>query len=129
MGGLKGVQIPHPFGGKFRQMMVYADPEKLRAHSLALSDVVKALSEANLVMAGGTMKMGKTEYQVHTVNTLPSSDDIDNIPVAVRNGRTIFIRDIGVTKDDAAIQNNIVRVNGVRSVYCPLHREPGENSI
>ena len=129
MGGLKGVQIPHPFGGKFRQMMVYADPEKLRAHSLALSDVVKDLSEANLVMAGGTMKMGKTEYQVHTVNTLPSSDDIDNIPVAVRNGRTIFIRDIGVTKDDAAIQNNIVRVNGVRSVYCPLHREPGENSI
>ncbi len=27
MGGLKGVQIPHPFGGKFRQMMVYIDPQ------------------------------------------------------------------------------------------------------
>jgi hydrophobic/amphiphilic exporter-1 (mainly G- bacteria), HAE1 family len=26
MGGLKGVQIPHPFGGKFRQMMIYVDP-------------------------------------------------------------------------------------------------------
>ena len=32
-------------------------------------------------------------------------------------------------KDDAAIQYNIVRVNGKRSVYCPLLREPGENTI
>ena len=129
MGGLKGVQIPHPFGGKFRQMMVYVDPDKLRAHQLAPSDVVKALTEANLVMAGGTMKLGKTDYQVHTVNTLPSAEDISNIPVAIRDGKPIFIRDIGYAKDDAAIQNNIVRVNGKRSVYCPLHREPGESSI
>ena len=66
---------------------------------------------------------------MHTVNTLPSGEDISNIPVAVRDGKPIFIRDIGYAKDDAAIQNNIVRVNGKRSVYCPLHREPGENSI
>ena len=129
LGGLKGVQIPHPFGGKYRQMMVYADPDKLKAHQLALSDVVDALTNANLVMAGGTMKMGRTEYQVHTVNTLPTTEDIDSVPVAVRDGKPIFIRDIGYAKDDAAIQNNIVRVNGARSVYCPLHREPGENTI
>ena len=119
LGGLKGVQIPHPFGGKYRQMMVYADPDKLKAHQLALSDVVDALTNANLVMAGGTMKMGRTEYQVHTVNTLPTTEDIDSVPVAVRDGKPIFIRDIGYAKDDAAIQNNIVRVNGARSVYCP----------
>ncbi|MDA7916205.1 efflux RND transporter permease subunit [Verrucomicrobia bacterium] len=129
MGGLKGVQIPHPFGGKFRQMMVYVDPDKLRSHSLAPSDVVKALSEANLVMAGGTMKMGAIDYQIHTVNTLPTVEDINSIVVAIRDGRPIFVRDIGEAKDDAAIQYNVVRVNGKRSVYCPLHREPGENSI
>lgn len=129
MGGLKGVQIPHPFGGKFRQMMIYVDPDKLRAHHLAPADVVKAVNKANLVLAGGSMKMGKTEYQVHPINTLPTTEDLDNIPVAVRDGKPIFIRDIGYTKDDAAIQYNIVRVNGSRSVYCPLHREPGENTI
>lgn len=129
MGGLKGVQIPHPFGGKFRQMMVYVDPDKLRAHKLAPTDVVKALTEANLVMAGGTMKMGDTDFQVHTVNTLPSAKEIDEIVVAVRDGKPILVRDIGYAKDDAAIQSNIVRVNGTRSVYCPLHREPGENTI
>ena len=129
MGGLKGVQIPHPFGGKFRQMMVYVDPQKLHSLQLAPVDVVNALQKANLVLAGGTMKLGETEYLVHPVNTLPSTDDIDNVPIAIREGRPIFIRDVGYAKDDAALQYNVVRVNGKRSVYCPLLREPGENTI
>jgi CzcA family heavy metal efflux pump len=129
LGGLKGVQIPHPFGGKFRQMMVYVDPQKLHSLQLAPVDVVNALRQANLVLAGGTMKLGPTEYQVHPVNTLPTTEDIDNVPIAIRNGRPIFLRDVGYAKDDAALQYNIVRVNGNRSVYCPLLREPGENTI
>jgi HAE1 family hydrophobic/amphiphilic exporter-1 len=129
MGGLKGVQIPHPFGGKFRQMMIYVDPNKLASHHLSADDVVKAMEKANLVMAGGTVKMGELDYQVHPINTLPTPADIDNVPVAVRDGQTIYIKDIGYAKDDAALQYNIVRVNGIRSVYCPLLREPGENTV
>jgi multidrug efflux pump subunit AcrB len=129
MGGLKGVQIPHPFGGKFRQMMVYVDPVKLQSFGLAATDVVDALRDSNLVLAAGTVKLGGTDYQIHSVNTLPTTDDIDNVPITVRDGRPIFIRDVGYAKDDSAIQYNIVRVNGNRSVYCPLLREPGENTI
>ncbi len=129
MGGLKGVQIPHPFGGKFRQMMVYVDPVKLQAHHVSTTDVVEALKKSNLVLAAGTARMGGLDYQIHPKNTLPTIDEIEAIPVAVREGRPIFIRDLGEVKDDAALQYNIVRVNGERSVYCPLLREPGENTI
>lgn len=129
MGGLKGVQIPHPFGGKFRQMMVYVDPAKLRAQNLSANDVVEALRKSNLVLAAGSVKLGDTEYQVHPTNTLPTVEEIAAVPIAVRNGTPVFIRDVGRVKDDAALQYNIVRVNGERSVYCPLLREPGENTI
>ncbi|MFQ5731065.1 MAG: efflux RND transporter permease subunit, partial [Planctomycetaceae bacterium] len=129
MGGLKGVQIPHPFGGKFRQMMVYVDPVKLRGYGLSAKDVVGALRKSNLVLAAGTAKIGTADYQVHPVNTLPSPAAIDAVPIGVSNGKPVFIRDVGYAKDDAALQYNIVRVNGKRSVYCPLLREPGENTI
>ena len=129
MGGLKGVQIPHPFGGKFRQMMVYVDPDKLRAYHVSAADVVEAMKKSNLVLAAGTATMGGTDYQVHPRNTLPNVDDIAAIPIAVRDDRPIFIRDVARVVDDAALQYNIVRVNGNRSVYCPLLREPGENTI
>ena len=129
MGGLKGVQIPHPFGGKFRQMMVYVDPMKLASLGLSTKDVVVALRDSNLVMAGGTMVVGDTDFQIHPVNTVPTTEEIEAIPITVRDGKPIFIRDVGIAKDDSALQYNIVRVNGKRSVYCPLLREPGENTI
>ncbi|GAB5443690.1 MAG: efflux RND transporter permease subunit [Fuerstiella sp.] len=129
MGGLKGVQIPHPFGGKFRQMMVYVDPAKLQAHNVSATDVVDAVRKANLVLAAGTARLDGTDYQVHPTNTLPTPAEIEAVPVAVRNGHPIFVRDVGRVVDDAALQYNIVRVNGKRSVYCPLLREPGENTI
>lgn len=129
MGGLKGVQIPHPFGGKFRQMMIYVDPAKLQAHNVSAKDVVDAVTKSNLVMAGGSARMGGTDYQVHPKNTLPTPVDIEAIPVVVRDGNPVFVRDVGRVVDDAALQYNVVRVNGKRSVYCPLLREPGENTI
>jgi multidrug efflux pump subunit AcrB len=129
MGSLKGVQIPHPFGGKFRQMMVYVDPVKLQAHNVSAKDVVDAVRKSNLVLAAGTARIGGTDYQVHLKNTLPLPVDIEEIVVTVRDGRPIFIRDVGRVVDDASLQYNLVRVNGKRSVYCPLLREPGENTI
>lgn len=129
MGGLKGVQIPHPFGGKFRQMMVYVDPVKLQSHHVSTSDVVKALRKANLVLASGTARLDGTDYLINSKNTLPTPAEIEAIPVTVRDERPVFIRDVAKVVDDAALQYNIVRVNGERSVYCPLLREPGENTI
>ena len=129
MGGLEGVQIPHPFGGKFRQIMVYVDPAKLQAHQISATDVVDALQKSNLVLAAGTARIGGTDYQVHPKNTLPTTEQVGGVPVAVRDGQPIFIRDVATVEDDAALQYNIVRVNGKRSVYCPLLREPGRNTI
>ncbi len=129
MGGLKGVQIPHPFGGKFRQMMVYVDPAKLQAYHISATDVVDAMQKSNLVLAAGTARMGGTDYQIHPRNTLPTIEEIEAIPIVVRDDRPVFIRDVDRVVDDAALQYNIVRVNGKRSVYCPLLREPGENTI
>ena len=129
MGGLQGVQIPHPFGGKFRQMMVYVDPDKLRAHHIGAPEVVEALRSSNLVLASGTAQIGNVDYQVHPRSTLPTVQEIENIPITVRGDRPIFIRDVARVEDDAALQYNVVRVNGSRSVYCPLLREPGENTI
>jgi len=129
MGGLKGVQVPHPFGGKYRQMMIYVDPQKLNSLGLGANDVAVALKKSNLVLPGGTAELGDTDYQVHPINTLPTTEEIEAVPIAVRNGKPIFIRDVGYAKDDAALQYNVVRVNGKRSVYCPLLREPGQNTV
>src|ERR1700691_589276 len=55
---LPGASVPQPFGGKYRQIMVYADPYKLEAHQLSLMDVVRAVNSANLILPAGDVQLG-----------------------------------------------------------------------
>ena len=47
-----GASVPQPFGGGYRQIMVYADPYKLEAHQLSLMDVVRTVNRSNLIQIG-----------------------------------------------------------------------------
>ena len=45
-----GASVPQPFGGKYREIMVYVDPLKLQAHQLSPMDVVREVNESNLIL-------------------------------------------------------------------------------
>src|ERR1700689_4259837 len=111
-----GVTFPTPDGGKYRQIMVDIDPVKLEAKGLTPADVVNAVNAQNLTLPSGLAKIGDTQYTVRT-NAMPATiADLNNIPVKYINGQTVFLRDIGQGPDGWAVQQNIVRENGRRSV-------------
>src|SRR5260221_5650160 len=113
---IHGVTFPTPAGGKYRQIMVDLDPEKLLAKGLTPSDVVNAVNAQNLTLPSGTVKIGDTQYTVRTNATPSTIDDLNNIPIKVANGATVFVKDIGQVRDGSAVQQNIVRADGRRSV-------------
>src|SRR3984885_2044936 len=90
-----GVTFPTPAGGKYRQIMVDIDPAKLLAKGLTPLDVVNAVNAQSLTLPAGTAKFGNTQYVVRTNATPPSIDDLNNIPIKVVNGATVFVRDVG----------------------------------
>ena len=57
-----GVTFPTPAGGKYRQIMVDIDPNKLAAKGLTPNDVVNAVNVQNLTLPSGTAKIGNTQY-------------------------------------------------------------------
>jgi multidrug efflux pump subunit AcrB len=59
-----GVTFPTPAGGKYRQIMVDLDPQKLLARGLTPMDVVNAVNAQNLTVPSGTAKIGSTQYTV-----------------------------------------------------------------
>jgi len=52
--GVPGASVPQPFGGRYRQIMVYVDPLKLDAHELSLMDVVRTVNDSNLICQRAT---------------------------------------------------------------------------
>src|SRR5713226_8783885 len=117
---IHGVTLPTPTGGKYRQIMVDIDPAKLLAKGLTPLDVVNAVNAQNLTLPSGTAKIGDTQFVVQT-NAMPKTiDELNAIPIKYSNGATVFLRDIGFVRDGYAVQQNIVREGGVRSVLLSI---------
>ena len=124
-----GVTFPTPAGGKYRQIMVDLDPAKLAARGLTPLDVVNAVNLQNLTLPTGQAKIGETQYTVRS-NTIPYSiDDLNSIPIKVENGATIFVRDVGQVRDGSAVQQNIVREDGRRSVLLTVIKNGNASTI
>ena len=124
-----GVTFPTPDGGKYRQIMVDIDPVKLEAKGLTPADVVSAVNAQNLTLPSGLAKIGDTQYTVRT-NAMPTTiADLNNIPIKYVNGQTVYIRDIGQAHDGWAVQQNIVRENGRRSVLLSVIKNGGASTL
>src|SRR5579862_9982834 len=75
-----GASVPPPFGGKYRQIMVYVDPAKLQAYQLSPMDVVRAVNTANLILPAGDVKIGPYDYNIFTNSQFRNVSDINRIP-------------------------------------------------
>lgn len=123
-----GASVPQPFGGKYRQIQVYVDPVKLQAHQLSLMDVVRTLNEANAILPAGDVRIGPKDYNIYTNSQIPDTAEINRLPLkSVGNGE-LMVEDVGHAEDAAAIQTNIVRVDGQKSVYLPILKQGGNSN-
>src|SRR6266540_3143569 len=123
-----GAAIPQPFGGKYRQIMVYADPFKLEAHQLSLMDVVRAVNDSNLILPAGDVRIGSYDYNIYTNSQLPDVRTINDLPLKTVGQASVRVGDIGAAKDAQQIQTNVVRVDGQQSVYLPVLKQGGDTN-
>jgi multidrug efflux pump subunit AcrB len=126
---IPGITLPTPAGGKYRQIMVDIDPAKLVAKGLTPLDVVNAVNAQSLTLPSGTAKMGDKQYTVRTNATPASIDDLNNIPVKVVNGATVFVKDVGQVHDGWLVQQNVVRENGARSVLLSIIKNGNASTL
>ncbi|WP_374547480.1 efflux RND transporter permease subunit [Rhodoblastus sp.] len=124
-----GVTLPTPSGGKYRQIMVDIDPEKLSARGLTPMDVVTAVNAQNLTLPSGTAKLGDTQYVVRS-NAMPGSiAELNDIPIKSVNGAMVFMRDVGQVHDGWLVQQNVVREDGKRSVLLSIIKNGNASTL
>ena len=126
---IPGITLPTPAGGKYRQIMVDLDPSKLLAKGLTPLDVVNAVNAQNLTLPSGTAKIGGTQYVVRTNATPATIDELNNIPVKVVSGATVFVKDVGQVHDGWSVQQNVVRENGKRSVLLSIIKNGNASTL
>src|ERR1700739_2197907 len=125
---VKGAEIPPPFGGKYRQIMVYVDPYKLTSRQLSPMDVVGAVNNSNLILPAGDVKIGSNDYYVYSNRLVDDMKQLGVVPVRTAGTSWVSVNDLGSAQDANQIQYNVVRVDGQRSCYVPIMKQGGDTN-
>jgi multidrug efflux pump subunit AcrB len=120
--------VPQPFGGTYRQIQVFVDPMKLEAHQLSLMDVVNAINNSNLILPAGDVRIGNRDYNIYANSQVPKAEEINQIPLKSVGLGSVLVADVGKAEDAGAIQTNIVRIDGQKSVYIPILKQGGDSN-
>ena len=123
-----GASVPQPYGGTYRQIMVYVDPLKLEASQLGVMDVVHAINDSNLILPAGDVRIGPKDYNIYANSQVPTPNDVNSIPLKTVGNASILVGDIGHAVDGGQLQTNIVRVDGQHSVYIPVLKQGGSSN-
>src|ERR1700751_10301 len=87
-----GASVPQPFGGRYRQIMVYVDPLKLDAHELSVMDVVRTVNQSNLILPAGDVKIGPYDYNLYTNSQVPNANEINEMPIKTVGQASVLVR-------------------------------------
>lgn len=123
-----GASVPQPYGGRYRQIMVYVDPVKLEAHQMSVMDVVDSLNKSNLILPAGDVRIGMKDYNIYANSQVPVVDEINDLPLKTVGNASVMVADIGKAKDGGQLQTNVVRVDGQHSVYIPVLKQGGNSN-
>src|SRR5438270_8005491 len=123
-----GASVPQPYGGRYRQIMVYVDPLKLEAHNMSVMDVVQSINESNLILPAGDVRIGTKDYNIYANSQIPIVDQINDVPLKTVGRASVLVGDVGQAKDAGQLQTNVVRVDGQESVYIPILKQGGNSN-
>src|SRR6201986_2793561 len=125
---VQGASVPQPYGGTYRQIQVYVDPIKLEAHNLSLNDVVESVNSSNLILPAGDVRIGTKDYNIYANSQFPDAKDMNAMPLKSYGNGSVLVADGGKAEDSGALQYNIVRIDGQRSVYVPVFKQGGNSN-
>ncbi len=126
---IKGVAAVRVRGGLEEEIHVLLDEERLRRTGLSIQTVIDRLRQENINVAGGTIKEGRTEYMVRTLNEYQDLDQIGDTVVARIEGREVRIRDLGVVERGQKDRELVTRTDGSESVQIDIFKEADGNIV
>lgn len=90
-----GVAEVATIGGYVRQYQIKLDPNKLFSYGIPISTVIDRVRDSTNEVGGNVLEMSGAEYMVRGLGYLRSLADLENVPVATKNGTPVLVRALG----------------------------------
>ncbi|MGC1302798.1 MAG: efflux RND transporter permease subunit [Caulobacteraceae bacterium] len=124
-----GAAIPLPYGGKVRQIQVDLDPKLMQSKGVSAQDVGNTLTTQTQITPAGFVKIGEFQYNLKLNNAPGDVAQLGSLPVKTINGAVIRVSDVAHVRDGSAPQQNVVHVDGQRSVLMTTFKSGATSTI
>ncbi len=124
-----GAEVPYPYGGKPRVIMVDLDQRALESRRMSASDVSNALQHQNVILPAGDVKIGSKDYALAMNSSPDIIKEIDSFPIKEVDGKTVFMRDVAHVHDGFQVQTNSVSVNGKPGALMTIRKTGGVSTL
>ncbi len=126
---VNGIASAETSGGLERQINVTIDNEQMRFYNIDIATIANRLNAENIQVPAGQLIEGNTVYSLRTIGDFKNVDQIANTVVAVRNGQTLFLKDVATVEDGIAQPIGNVHVNGEDGVILNIYRQSDANVV
>jgi copper/silver efflux system protein len=90
-----GVAEVASIGGFVRQYQVNLDPRKLFSYGISASMVIDKVRQSTNETGGDVLELSGAEYMIRGLGYIRTLSDLENVPVATKNGTPVLVRDLG----------------------------------
>jgi multidrug efflux pump subunit AcrB len=127
--GIPGVNQVQIVGGREREVHVYADPRRLTAFDLGLTDLVDTVAREHLTIPGGDVDIGRLNYLVRVPAEVSDPLEISDFVVADRDGRPVRIDDVATVLYGYEEEETRARLDGRKAISLTVEKRTGANII
>ncbi|WP_265941913.1 efflux RND transporter permease subunit [Dechloromonas sp. A34] len=126
---IPGVAQVIPIGGQVKQYRVEPDPARLQAVGVTLAELEAALKNFGGNTAGGFVDAAGREYLIRNIGRTTRLVDLQNQPVATRNGQPILLRQVAAVTFAAGVKRGDASFKGKPAVILSVQKQPTADSV
>jgi len=127
--GIQGVLDAEVLGGLEREIRVEFDQDRVAAYNLSMAEIIATVNYNNQNTPGGSMDIGEARYALKVPAEFVSPDEINNLVVAVKQGKPVYLSDVAEIRDTFKDRDSFSRVNGGEAVTIKVTKRAGEHLL
>jgi hydrophobic/amphiphilic exporter-1 (mainly G- bacteria), HAE1 family len=116
-------------GGRKRQINIWADADRLRAHDLTVNDLSRALQSQNADIPGGRIDDGPQSMTMRTRGRVETPAEFGQIVVREVDGHPVLVRDVARVDDGVAEAGTLANIDGAPTVLLQVRKQSGTNTV
>jgi HAE1 family hydrophobic/amphiphilic exporter-1 len=126
---IKGIGSVSTIGAPGRRIYIDCDPLKLDAYNISVEQIGQIVGAENLNLPSGNIKMGQFDYQLRIDGEFYDSKQLEDLVIANRNGKVIYLKDIAEIKDKFREKELDERFTGRKGMRLMVMKQSGANTI